>query len=113
LPFQNGQYIEVVCRIAHPATERTPCCETASKKAKEYRGWLIAYHPSQDGKAVSVIEKIIIADTNHFSNSWFKTEILVRLNRADVKFVDPSENDGVHGILTVQLTTPAGLVVLD
>jgi hypothetical protein len=38
--------------------------------------WLNADHPAQDGKAIAAIEKITISDTDHLSDSWFKTEIL-------------------------------------
>ena len=38
--------------------------------------WLTADHPSRDGKVVAAIEKITIADTDHLSDSWLKTEIL-------------------------------------
>ena len=75
--------------------------------------WLTADHPSQDGKAVAAIEKITIADTDHLSDSWFKTEILSGLNGADVEFIDPSANDGEYGIVAVHLTTPSGVVRLD
>ena len=75
--------------------------------------WLTANHPSQDGKVVAAIEKITIADTDHLSDSWLKTEILGGLNGADVEFVDPSANDGVYRIVAVQPPTPAGSIVLD
>lgn len=75
--------------------------------------WLIADHPSQDGKAVAAIEKITIADTDHPSDSWFKTKILGGLNGADVEFVNPSANDGKYGIVAVHLTTPVESVILD
>jgi hypothetical protein len=113
MPLQNGQYIEVVCPLDHTATEQTPWGKAVSKKAQEGGGWLIADHPSQDGKAVAAIEKITIADTDHLSDSWFKTEILGGLNGADIEFIDPSANDGECGIVAVHLTTPAGSVVLD
>jgi hypothetical protein len=35
-----------------------------------------------------VIEKITIADTDHLSESWFKSEILGGLNGADVELLD-------------------------
>jgi hypothetical protein len=113
LPLHNSLYIEVVCRLDHPATEQTPWDKALSNKAQEGGGWLIANHPSQDGKAVAAIEKITIADTDHLSDSWFKTEILSGLYGADVEFVDPSANDGEYGIVAVHLTTPTGSVVLD
>ena len=56
LPLQNGQYIEVVCPLDHPATEQTPWGKAVSKKA-------------QEGKVVAAIEKITIADTDHLSDS--------------------------------------------
>ncbi len=52
-------------------------------------------------------------DNNYLVESWFKSEILEGLNGASVDFVDPSNNDGEYGIVAVQLTTPAGSVVLD
>jgi len=169
LPLENGQYIEVVCPLDHPATEQTPWGKAISKKAQEGGGWLTwvfateiiskveekfgrsaieghrtlpdgsdlkwkqievneitdsrelpffiqwltADHPSQDGKAVAAIEKITIADTDHLSDSWFKSEILGGLNGADVEFVDSSAGNGEYGIVAVHLTTPSGVVRLD
>ena len=66
----------------------------------------------QDGKAVAAIEKITISDTDHLSDSWFKTEILGGLNCANVNFINPSANDGAYGIVAVHLATPMGSVVL-
>ena len=40
LALQNGQYIEVVCPLDHPATEQTPWGKAVSKKAQEGGGWL-------------------------------------------------------------------------
>jgi hypothetical protein len=169
LPLQNGQYIEVVCPLDHPATEQTPWGKAVSKKAQEGGGWLTwvfatediskveakfgrdaieghrtrpdgtdlkwkqigvneitdsrelpffiqwltSDHPSKDGKAVAAIEKITIADTDHLSDSWFKSEILDGLNGANIEFIDPSTNDGEYGIVAVHLTTPTGSVILD
>ena len=75
--------------------------------------WLNADHPSQDGKAVAAIEKITIADNDHLSDSWFKTEILDGLNGTDIEFIDPSTNEGESGIVAVHLMTPSGVVRLD
>jgi hypothetical protein len=169
MPLQNGQYIEVVCPLDHPATEQTPWGKAVSKKAQEGGGWLTwvfateaipkveekfgrsaieghltrpdgsdlkwkqigvneiadsrelpffiqwltADHPSQDGKAVAAIEKITIADTDQLSHSWFKAEILARLNGTDLEFIDPSGYDAEYGIVTVHLKTPSGQVTLD
>jgi hypothetical protein len=86
---------------------------TDSRELPFFIQWLTADHPSQDGKAVAAIEKITIADTDHLSDSWFKTEILGGLNGADVEFIDPSANDGEYGIVAVHLKTSAGYVILD
>ena len=86
---------------------------TDSRELPFFIQWLTADHPSQDGKAVAAIEKITIADTDHLSDSWFKTEILDGLNGADIEFIDPSTNDGEYGIVAVHLTTPSGVVRLD
>jgi hypothetical protein len=39
-PLLNGQYIEVVCPLDHPATETTPFGIAVRKKATEGGGWL-------------------------------------------------------------------------
>lgn len=38
--LKNGQYIEVVCPLDHPATEKTPWGKAVSAKALEGGGWL-------------------------------------------------------------------------
>ena len=169
MPLQNGQYIEVVCPLDHPATEQTPWGKAVSKKAQEGGGWLTwvfstediapieekfgrkavdghrtrpdgtdlkwkqigvkeieesrelpffiqwltGDHPSKDGSTVSKIEKIVIADKEQLSDSWFKTEILSALDKVSIDWVDPSTQDGETGIVSVHLSTPNGSVVLD
>ena len=39
-PLLNGQYIEVVCALDHPAAEQTAFGQAVSKKAAEGGGWL-------------------------------------------------------------------------
>ncbi len=39
-PLLNGQYIEVVCPLDHPAAEQTPFGKAVSRKAAEGGGWL-------------------------------------------------------------------------
>lgn len=75
--------------------------------------WITTDHPSQDGEAVAITEKIAIVYTNHSSDSRFKTEILGELNSAEVEFIDSSANDGDYRIVAVHLTRPSGRVVLD
>ncbi len=167
--LKNGQYIEVVCPLDHPATEQTPWGKAVSKKALEGGGWftwvfstkdiapiaakfgrdaieghrtrpngsdlkwkqigvkeivdirefpffiqwLTADHPSQDGIPLAEIEKIVIADSDQLSASWFKNEILASLGDVTIEWVNPSDNDGQSGIVAVHLVTPGGMVVLD
>jgi hypothetical protein len=93
---------------------------------KTLAGWLISDHPSQDGTAVSKIEKIVIADKDQLAESWFKPEILGALAESwfkpeilgalaevTIDWVDPATNDGDNGIVAVHLSTPNGSVVLD
>jgi len=39
-PLLNGQYIEIVCALDHPATETTPFGRAVKKKSEEGGGWL-------------------------------------------------------------------------
>jgi hypothetical protein len=39
-PLLNGQYIEVVCPLDHPATDVTPFGKAVKKKAEEGGGWM-------------------------------------------------------------------------
>ena len=167
--LKNGQYIEVVCPLDHPATEQTPWGKAVSKKANEGGGWftwvfstkdinpiaakfgreateghrtrpngsnlkwkqigvkeiadtrqfpffiqwLSDDHPSQDGIAQAQIQKIVIADNDQLADSWFKEDILASLGEISIEWIDPSVNDGVTGIVAVQLLTSDGSVILD
>ncbi len=167
--LKNGQYIEVVCPLNHPATEQTPWGKAVSKKVDEGGGWftwvfstkdiapieakfgreateghrtrpngtdlkwkqigvkeiaetrefpffiqwLSTDHPSQDGIAIAEITKIVIADRNQLSNSWFKADILSAMGDITIEWIDPSENDNQTGIAAVSLSTTTGNVYLD
>ena len=39
-PLLNGQYIEIVCPLDHPATDQTPYGKAVRKKVDEGGGWL-------------------------------------------------------------------------
>ena len=86
---------------------------TDSRELPFFIQWLTSDHPSQDGTAVSKIEKIVIADKDQLADSWFKSEILGALAEVSIDWVDPSANDGDNGIVAVHLSTPNGSVVLD
>ena len=168
-PLKNGQYIEIVCPLEHPATEQTPWGKAVSKKAAEGGGWftwvfstkdlkpivskfgrpateghrvrpsgsdlkwkqigvkeiaenrvfpffiewLSTEHPSQDGKPVAEITKIVISDLEQLSNSWFEKDILNSLGDIHIEWVDPANFDNQKGIISVELLAPSGLVTID
>ena len=47
-PLLNGQYIEVVCPLDHPAAELTPWGKAVTKKANEGGGWLTWVFSTED-----------------------------------------------------------------
>lgn len=75
--------------------------------------WLSSEHPSSDGATSAAISKITIADNAKLAGSWFKEEILYSLGNIEIQWVDPASNDGQLGIVSVEISTPAGKVVLD
>ena len=168
-PLINGQYIEVVCPLEHPATEQTPWGKAVSKKASEGGGWftwvfstedispiaekfgrdaieghrtrpngtdlmwkqigvkeisatrefpffiqwLSTDHPSHDGNPLAEIIKIVIADSNQLEDSWFKEDILASLGDVNIEWIELAANDDQSGIVSVHLSTPSGIVILD
>lgn len=75
--------------------------------------WLTNDHPSQNGIAVSKIEKIIIADNKKLEDSWFKSEIINSLHESGIDFEYKSEVAHPSGIVEIVITSPAGKVILD
>jgi len=53
-PLLNGQYIEVVCPLDHPATDATPFGQAVKKKAEAGGGWLTWVFSSNE---LSKVEK--------------------------------------------------------
>ena len=51
-PLLNGQYIEVVCPLDHPATDATPFGKAVKQKADAGGGWLTWVFSSSDLKKV-------------------------------------------------------------
>ena len=47
-PLLNGQYIEIVCPLDHPATDATPFGQAVKKKADAGGGWLTWVFSSKD-----------------------------------------------------------------
>ena len=55
-PLLNGQYIEVVCPLDHPATDTTPFGKVVRKKADDGGGWLSWVFATND---IAISEKRI------------------------------------------------------
>jgi len=47
-PLLNGQYIEIVCPLDHPATDATPFGQAVKKKSEAGGGWLTWVFSSSD-----------------------------------------------------------------
>ena len=75
--------------------------------------WLSSEHPSKDGKPIAKISSIKIAGSKSALNEWLLTSVDAIFEDIDLVWVDPVENYGFTGIVSVTLMTPSGLVELD
>jgi len=90
-PLLNGQYIEVVCALDHPATETTPFGRAVNKKSEEGGGWLTWVLATED---ISSIEKRIGRNSVNGQRrkpdgtelSWEQIGILNVINDAQLPF---------------------------
>ena len=73
--------------------------------------WLTEDHPSKDGNAVAKIEKIVIADKDQLSDSWFKTEILGALSSVSIEWNETDEAE--QGIIQIVLNVNGNIIALD
>ena len=86
---------------------------TDSRELPFFIEWLTEDHPSKDGNIAAKIEKIVFADKEQLSDSWFKSEILGALENVVIDWIDPISQDGETGIASVHLSTRNGSVVFD
>ena len=90
-PLLNGQYIEVVCPMDHPATDATPFGKAVKNKAIQGGGWLSWAIAIDD---VSVIEKRLGRNAvnglrkkpNGSELTWKQIGILATLEDAQIPF---------------------------
>jgi hypothetical protein len=52
--LKNGQYIEVVCPLDHPATEQTPWGKAVQRKADEGGGWFTWVFSTKDIRPIEI-----------------------------------------------------------
>jgi hypothetical protein len=170
LPLAGGTYLEVVCPLDHPATEKTAFGRAVAQRAAEGGGWLSwvvsvdnisdvekrlgreavegqrtkpdgtqlawkqlgvlstiedrqlpffvewnsEFHPSKDGKAVARVSAVEIAGNKETIIKYVGDEIrdLTR-DKFEITWLDPKENEGDTGIVSVTLETPSGSIRLD
>ena len=75
--------------------------------------WLTSDHPSNGVEPQVEIKKIVIADNQKLSNSWFKNEILESLESIQIEWVPEDEETLMHGLVGVELETLNGSILLD
>lgn len=75
--------------------------------------WLSDSHSSQHGTPLARIEKIVLADKDEMSDSWFKHDILGALGDVKIEWVYPEVYDTQSGLVEAHLSTPNGQIALD
>ena len=166
LPLLNGQYLEVVCPLDHPAADASPFGRAVSQRANEGGGWLTwifatedisrvedrlgrssteghrmrpdgkdlkwkqlgvletirdsqlpffiqwltTEHPSIDGNASVAINKIKVAGSESNFNELIGGTTKSIMKGIKVSWVDPLENDGDTGIISVYFKTLSGII---
>ena len=74
---------------------------TDSRELPFFIEWLTDDHPSKDGIAAAKIEKILLADKNQLSESWFKKEILSEIHPIQIDWIEPDDLDTNIGIKSI------------
>ncbi|NCW13362.1 MAG: VOC family protein [Chitinophagia bacterium] len=75
--------------------------------------WETSSHPSEDGKALASIEKIELAGDKETIKNWLGMNPTEAFEDIEIEWIDASKNEGITGIVAVQLQTPHGKVRLD
>ncbi len=86
---------------------------TDSRELPFFIQWLTEDHPSKDGNAVARIEKIVIADKDQLSDSWFKHEIISAVGDIEIEWSMGNENEIEKGLISVKFESPLGEVQID
>lgn len=75
--------------------------------------WSSPDHPSTDGKPNAKIVKVEIAGDEKTIEDYLGSDLEHAIGDIEVVWVDPSETDGVSGIIAIHLETPNGIVRID
>jgi hypothetical protein len=86
---------------------------TDSRELPFFIQWLTEDHPSKDGSAVARITEIVISDSDHLEDSWFREEIVNSMESIRLEIIDPSAHDDEIGIVAIHLVVNGGSVVIN
>jgi hypothetical protein len=86
---------------------------TDSRELPFFIEWLTEDHPSKDGNAVARINKIIIADKDELSDSWFKEDILAALRGVELEWFTTQSESSDIGILQVEFISNLQTILID
>jgi hypothetical protein len=75
--------------------------------------WTTNGHPSTDGKSIAEITKIEISGDKNKIKNWLGIEPDHAFTGIELIWIDPNENDGETGIVSVYLSTQKGEIRLD
>jgi hypothetical protein len=75
--------------------------------------WKTNEHPSTDGKPLAEITKIEISGDKTKVKNWLGIEPDHAFSGIEIIWIDPNENDGETGIVSVYLSTHKGEIRLD
>jgi hypothetical protein len=86
---------------------------TDSRALPFFIEWLTDDHPSKDGNASAKIKEIVIADEAQLLDSWFKAEIIEALDQVELTWVNPEQNEGLSGIVSIVVIVDSISVLVD
>ena len=75
--------------------------------------WLTEDHPSKDGNAVAAISKLVIADKDKLSDSWFKKEIIESLTNVTIEWSQEKNDLDDRGLISVEFAIQDSLILVD
>ena len=75
--------------------------------------WETSSHPSKDGKALASIEKIELAGNKETIENWLGQNPTEAFEDIEIEWIDEANNEGITGIVAVQLQTPHGKIRVD
>ena len=90
-PLLNGQYIEIVCPMDHPATDQTPFGRAVKKKSEEGGGWLTWVVATNDIKVIETrLGRPSIIGSRKLPNrselSWKQIGVLATIEDSQLPF---------------------------